>query len=163
MMRTARFQSAPKNVSAQVTFMISWSNTLRFKFRDSKVMDRRLHFRMFGDVHKGQHQLADRWLGWFGPQQLEAAAHDGGKDGVSDKRSVAYMETDTNPSDWSVASDDGMDFPMNAYLATHLVREVNLVYTVKCSDTGVELLAGGIVTTTQHLKRVKEKKRFFRT
>ncbi|URE04323.1 hypothetical protein MUK42_19870, partial [Musa troglodytarum] len=33
----------------------------------------------------------------------------------------AFMETDTNPIDWSVASDDGMDFPMNAYLATHLV------------------------------------------
>ncbi|RWW47893.1 hypothetical protein BHE74_00046080 [Ensete ventricosum] len=39
----------------------------------------------------------------------------------SKQRSVAYMETDTNPSDWSVASDDGMDFPMTAYLATHLV------------------------------------------
>lgn len=30
-------------------------------------------------------------------------------------------ETDTNPINWSVASDDGMDFPMNAYLATRLV------------------------------------------
>ena len=95
------------------------------------------------------HRWRRRWHGWFGPQQLEAAADDGGKDGASDEvwptaecicvvifflfcghasrvsgskqRSVAYMETDANPINWSVASDDGMDFHMNAYLATHLV------------------------------------------
>ncbi|THU67070.1 hypothetical protein C4D60_Mb05t20780 [Musa balbisiana] len=150
---------------AEVAFMISWSNTLRFKFRGmylcnflaNKVLDWRLRFQMFGYVHKGTtaghlyilltvlykasiNLLIDHfsWSKCIGGTAggMAGLAHSSLRllqmmEANMERQTRVFLgvsrdpwhtwETDTNPINWSVASDDGMDFPMNAYLATRLV------------------------------------------